>query len=607
MFKYLRSNAKVFYWVIAATFVLFLILGGLTNRGCTAPGIRRLDTSVVGSVNGEKISTQHYDQVYRQILAQMRQRNQGHEMNANQIAGAHRRAWDEVVNSLLVQQAVKEYGIKVTDQEVLDIFNNNPPPELLAQYRRDDGTIDMDQYYADLHNPEIDWDRAEAYVRAQLPWQKLQEIIVADAVVTDEQVREEYIRQSGRAVAEYVGVLFADLADDYTPSDEEMNAYYQDHQADYERPAKATCQVVRFAKEPSAADYEDMRSLAEEIREEIVSGKLDFAEAAKEYSDDGSASSGGDLGTFDRNRMVAPFTEVAFSLPVGEVSQPVKTRFGYHLIEVLDREVDAGSDEPSKVHARHILFKVTTGQETLAELYERAKAFRERVNATTFASVAEADSLELLKPEAFAEGRDILGLPYSLQGSNWLFAANPGEISPVFENNSCYYVVLAGEKLPAGPATLDEVRNQVELDLKKQHNQDVARDMLSPAIGEIQMGRSLAEVAADRGLHHAVTDTFSVNDNIPDVGYGTDFNSDVINGEVGKLIPEIVTQRGLYAAMPLWIKPFDEAEFNTRAASIRQALLTSAQNEVMTDWFEKRREAAEIVDLRHKLEQNAAS
>ena len=76
----------------------------------------------------------------------------------------------------------------------------------------------------------------------------------------------------------------------------------------------------------------------EEIRKAIVTGKLSFEDAAKKYSEGPSASRGGDLGTFSRGRMVKPFEDVAFSLKEGEVSQPVKTRYGYHLILVHKKE-----------------------------------------------------------------------------------------------------------------------------------------------------------------------------------------------------------------------------------------------------------------------------
>jgi len=600
MFKFLRSQAKVFYWVIAATFILFLFLGGMTGRGCQAPGTKKFQAGVIGTVNGTDITGQQYDYAVRQQRGQMRQQAQNRELNANQNAAANQQAWDSLVQAAIFQQAIEERGITVSDAEVLSVFENNPPPELLAQYRDENGIVDMNRYFADLQNPAVDWSQQEAYIRAMLPWQKLTEEISADVVVTDEEVRQEYIRQTGKAVAEYIGITFADLEDDFEGSEAELDEWYQAHPDDYQSPAKAQCQVVMFAKQPSELDYDEILEFMLEIREEIVSGQKEFGNAAAEYSDDASsANKGGDLGIFDRTRMVAPFTEVAFALQIGEISQPVKTKFGYHLIEVLDQSTDEETGEVYEISARHILLKVTPGPDTLDLLRDSAEEFRSRVDGSSFATTAEAEALDLMTPPEFLKGRDIPGVPLSLGGANWVFGASPGQVSRLLENQDNIYVVLAGEITPAGLAPLSEVTSRVALAVKKDHQLALAKAKLSPAIGEIQMGLAMAEAAENSGLQHAVTDTFTVNGNVAVIGYGTEFNKLAIDGEVGVLVPEVETLRGLFALTPVWISPFDQADFDTRRAGIQEALLSRAQNVAVGDWYTARLEEAEIVDLRY--------
>jgi len=604
MFKFLRSQAKVFYWVIAASFLLFLGLGGMTSRGCHAPGSRTIDPGVMGSVNGVKITSQQYDFAVRQQTAQMRQQNGDRELTANSYAQAEDRAWDSLVRNLLIEQAIADRHIKVDDDEVLAVFQNNPPVEILNQFRDEDGNVDMDAYYAALQNPENDWSSAENYIRSLLPRQKLNDEVAGEATVSDEAVREEYIRQTGKAVAEYMGVLFSDLKTDYEPSEDEITSWYDSHQDDYGIDRQGQAKVVRFAKTPSEADYADVLADIKNIREEILSGTKDFAAAATEYSEDpGSATRGGDLGRFDRNRMVAPFTEAAFSLPVGEVSEPVKTKFGYHLIEVTEQDLDKETGEVYEVTARHILLKVKPGPDTLDLIRDSADDFRNRVTGDTFVSTAEAEALDLVAPEPFTAGRDIPSVTLSLRGSNWVFAAAPGEISRVFENRDFFYIVLAEPIIPAGVRPLEDVRGQVTLAVTKEHNLTAAKAKLAPAVGEVQLGSAMADVAAASGLVHAVTDTFTANGNIDGVGYGTEFNMDVIKGTVGKLIPEIATLRGVFAAQPLWIAPIDQDDFNQRQANLRAILLQRAQGEVITAWFEDQMAAADIVDYRHRLRQ----
>ncbi|MEN8005628.1 MAG: peptidylprolyl isomerase [Candidatus Krumholzibacteriota bacterium] len=600
MFKFLRSQAKVFYWVIAATFILFLFLGGMTGRGCQAPGSKKYEAGVIGTVNGAEITAQQFDYTVRQQRAQMRQQAQNRELNANQFAAADQQAWDSLIQAAIFAEAIEEMGITVSDEEVLSVFENNPPPELLAQYRDQSGNVDINRYYADLQNPEVDWSQQEAYIRAMLPWQKLTAAVSASAAVSEEEIREEYIRQTGKAVAEYIGIQFAELEGDFEPTEEEINDWYQAHPDDFQAPAKASCQVVKFAKEPSEADSREVHDFMMEIREEILSGAKTFEAAAGEYSEDsGTSTNGGDLGNFDRTRMVAKFTEAAFALPVGELSEPVQTKFGYHLIEVTGQSIDEDTGEVYEISARHILIKVSPGPDTLDLLRDAAEDFRGRVDGSSFASTAEAEAHDLMTPPEFVKGRDIPGLALSAAGGNWVFAAEPGQVSRLYENRENIYVVLAGEITPAGLAPLTEVSSRVSLAVKKDRQLTAARAKLSPAVGEIQMGRTLAEVAEAGGFIHAVTDTFTVNGNVQEVGYGTEFNKAAINGSVGTLIPEVETLRGVYALTPLWIAPFDQADFDARKPGIQGALLSQAQNAAVEEWYTARLEEAEIVDLRY--------
>jgi peptidyl-prolyl cis-trans isomerase D len=603
MFKILRSNAKVIYWFIAASFLLFLALGGLTSRGCQAPGSGSGDVGVIGSVNGVELSAQQYDFMVRQQIAAMRQQNGDRDLNANQYAAARERAWDLMVQDALVTQAIEERGIKVTDAEVLDTFQNNPPAELLAQYRTEQGGIDMQQYYADLQNPAMDWSRAEEYVRELIPRQKLNTEIASTATITDQDTRREYIRQTTQAVAEYVGVAFTDLNEDFTPSDADIQAWYDEHQDDYQREARKGSSVVRFAKNPSETDYEEVRTYLSEIREEIISGSTTWEAAAAEYSEDTSnARNGGNLGSFDRNRMVPEFTEVAFSLPVGQISEPVRTQFGYHLIEVVTQQRDAETSEVYEVEARHILLRVTPGPATINALRDAADEFRGRVNGSNFQSTAEAEGLEFVAPDPALPGRDLPGQAMTLEATNWLFNVEPGTVSPVFENDQMCYVVLAGQTVPAGVQPLDEVRGRVIFAIETARKQEAAKAKLAPAVGEIQMGADPAVAAANHGLSHAVTDTFSYTGNVQDIGWGTDFNKMVIeDGQVDVVIPEIVTNRGVYAAIPRWIRPIDQANYEARVPSLQAQLLAQKQGEVVAEWLDQQKAAAKIVDHRSKL------
>ncbi len=137
-----------------------------------------------------------------------------------------------------------------------------------------------------------------------------------------------------------VNALYQDISSSMKVSEADVKKYYTDHKNDYES-VKARHILIRFQGsrvplKPNQKDLTDAEALAKakEIQKK-VSGGLDFAQIAKDESDDtGSGAQGGDLGSFNHGQMVEAFDAAAFSLPVGKVSDPVKTPFGYHLIQV---------------------------------------------------------------------------------------------------------------------------------------------------------------------------------------------------------------------------------------------------------------------------------
>ncbi len=135
-------------------------------------------------------------------------------------------------------------------------------------------------------------------------------------------------------------VMFNDFRENGKPDDAMLHAYYEAHKADWEE-VKARHILIRFqgSKMPLADGKKELTEAealakATDLRAKIVAG-ADFAAVAKESSDDtGSGANGGDLGAFGRGQMVPEFDKEAFLLPAGQMSQPVKSPFGYHIIKV---------------------------------------------------------------------------------------------------------------------------------------------------------------------------------------------------------------------------------------------------------------------------------
>jgi parvulin-like peptidyl-prolyl isomerase len=133
------------------------------------------------------------------------------------------------------------------------------------------------------------------------------------------------------------------ISDDTHFTELDLRSYYDTHKNEFEE-AKGSHILIRFkgaagAAKPGDKELTEAEALAkaQDLRKQILAG-ADFATLAKANSEDpGSGAKGGDLGTFRRGQMVGPFDQAAFSIPVGEVSEPVKTQFGYHLIKITSR------------------------------------------------------------------------------------------------------------------------------------------------------------------------------------------------------------------------------------------------------------------------------
>ncbi len=598
MFKLLRSKAKFIYWIIAASFILFIFLAwGADFQGRRQGGGG--SGGLVGEVNGAPITAQEWDQALQNYMARMRQQNQDQALTPNQRAAAGEQLWQGLVRDRLEIAEIKRLGLSVSDEEILNVLRTDPPQELLMQFRDESGQPNMQAYLAELNNPSRDWSGVEAYLRESLPRQKLQQMIASRAVVSDAEVRDAWLRQQGRAVAEWMGALTADLPAGPEPTEAEIASLYQETRGRYDRPARARLTFVTWPKQPSEGDKAEVRQLALDVKREIEAGESTFAEAAAIYSADPSKDRGGDLGTFDRNQMVAPFTAAAFALAPGQISDPVETPFGYHLIEVLEQERENGV--VTRVHARHVLFKVEAGDGTLSALADQVEQFLARARDEGFDKAVAAGGLKAQTPAPVSAEQDIPGLPGSVSGTQFAFQAKPGQVSGLLENDDNYFAVRCDQLLPAGPAPLDEVRSQVAAEARQRRLREAAAQKLAPAVAAVRAGASLADAASRFGLAYAVTDTFSAAGNVAKVGFGTAFNMAAIEAGPGQLVARVETTRGVFALRTLWRSPLPESTFAQQRAQLRAQLLGRRQYELLESWYAERIAAAKIVDNRSAL------
>ena len=594
MMQALRDRVKVVFWVIIVTFIGFTFLAWGIGDWSAPP--QTADSVTVATVDGTEISALEWERRAQAILASMSAQQGGAmQVTESDRLRARDRAFEELVSEAIMEAEVEKRGLGVTDAEIDDILRNDPPPELIAQFP------DVDTYYEALENP-ANLSRARESLRISLPLTKLQQIIAADAVVGEAELRQAFEEQNTRMVAEYVGVRFSDVElEDETVGDAEARAYYEANIDDYKQAARTTVSLVKLDKVASEADEQEILSILDEIRDDIVAGRLTFEEAARTYSEDTSASVGGDLGFFDRNRMTEPFTEVAFDLAVGDVSEPVKTQFGYHIIECTDERLnDAGERE--EMRARHLLLKLAPSTNTVDELRERADVAHQTARNAGLAAAAAELGVEIVETAAFQEGFNIPGVANSLPGSRFAFQHDTGAMSPMFETEDALYFFQVAEKLPAGHRALDEVRSLVDSAVLNERRAERASALLADALQGAGGDTDLAAIASTNELfQHATTDTFTLRQNITNIGFATAFARVALAMEPGEFEEDVRTPRGVYALRLVHKDAFDEAAFAAQRTQLARQLMFTRQSVLLQQWMQERREAAEVVDRRSEL------
>jgi peptidyl-prolyl cis-trans isomerase D len=165
-------------------------------------------------------------------------------------------------------------------------------------------------------------------------------------------VQDEYITQNEKVQVKYLFISSANIdTSDIKPTENEIKARYEaDKENNYKIDKTATLRYVQINKAPTQLDADSVKNEILKIYNRVIGGE-DFAEVAKEVSQDNSAANGGDLGWFGKGRMVKPFEEAAFKLKnIGDISQPVQSTFGWHIIKLTGRKMEKDPKNPTARH-----------------------------------------------------------------------------------------------------------------------------------------------------------------------------------------------------------------------------------------------------------------
>jgi peptidyl-prolyl cis-trans isomerase D len=334
MLGYLRNNAdnlvmKLILGVLALVFIFFY--------GSTAGSPQN---PVVAQVNGEPVRDIEVRNAWRNLVNQRQRSGQGN-LSDEQRQALRRDAIDQLIDRKLLLQAAKDEKIEVSAREVRRAVIEAP------DFQDEEGKFNK-LAYTEWAKDRGRLRRTEQQLRESLAIDALYRIVRASAHVSDGELETAYVEESSKRNVEFVRVADSLFLDEVSLTDDEAKAwadanedatrerYDRDFDRLFNQPKKVRARhiLLKFDDTDDEATREAIRGRMAGILTEVKADGADFAELARKYSEDSTAPRGGDLDFFDERRMVKEFSDAAFNLPVGGLSDVVETQYGLHIIKV---------------------------------------------------------------------------------------------------------------------------------------------------------------------------------------------------------------------------------------------------------------------------------
>ena len=577
MLNYIRKKTKTFLYITVPLIVVSFILWG------SFPGLGEKGSRILLKVNGEKVSLHKFMNYYENFMERMRANFGGRDLSELQdLLNFKQQALDGMIQEMLLQHEIERLHVTVSDEEVQDYLKRDP-----SFYT--DGKFDPAKWNMVLSNPQIDV--IAENVREALIMQKFMDIVQSAARVTEEEIAREYQRRNEKADVEFIALNSSDFAGDVEISPEELEAYYEANKMRYIEPPKVKLEFVELEKKPSEEDAIAAKKHVDGILERIRAGD-DFGELAAFYSDDASTkNNGGDLGFFGKGQMVPEFEEVAFSLKPGEVSDVVKTKYGYHIIKV--EEIKGEGDE-KQVRARQILVKIEPSEETLLSLEEKA------IECTTLArssSLKEAASQMQLKASTTLQfdetAKAIPGIGYAPEIAEEIPKLEEGKISEMISTSKAFYVIQLLERTPERVPELEEIKEPVHAALLLEKALNLAKARAEEIIAEInENGTKPSEIAGIPTPQDS--EPFTRLAPPPELRFLQGQTESVFELPEGKAAGPFADGDMVYIVISKGIIPPDPTTYDIQRETMKGRLLAERKRQIFEDYYDNLRENANV-------------
>jgi hypothetical protein len=315
---------------------------------CTVlAGLKTDPKGIVGKINNKSYTLAEYNGILDNYFSFWSGREG--KLSADRKKELNDRCWEELIGRAIYDGEIKRRGVAVTDQEAYNkVINDTPAQVKQIEALKTDGKFDLEKLKKAFEMDPKFKENVYAYIKETMIYDKLFSVIKSKAKAKPDSVRDAWFKNNDTVSAKIIVFDFNKIPEQ-SVANEEAASYYQTNLEKYKKEPARKYDYVKIGSDKYT------KATADSLYRVLTQGG-DFAELARKFSGDpGSGQNGGDLGWFGRGRMVKPFEDSAFALADSAISEPVKSQFGWHIIQTLEkRKTDKGEDE---VHARHILIK----------------------------------------------------------------------------------------------------------------------------------------------------------------------------------------------------------------------------------------------------------
>jgi len=587
---------------------------------------RSRKASLIASVNGDIIGAEEYNTTYNALLEQMRQ-NFGNNLNEEMVKmlRLNQQALDQLIDQTLMIQEAAKLKLRVTDEEVIDSITG------LAAFQAN-GQFDRRLYQRILEFNRLTPEGFEKMQRNMLLTGKLRAYVGSNVQVAEGEANAYYQWQNTSVDIEYV-MFSPETYKDVTSSDEEVQAFFEKNKTTYKTDPAVNVQYIRFspekykeaaivtedeiqdyyttntrefdkpktvearhiliqvAQDAAEEDVELARVRAIEILDKYKAGSP-FAELATQFSEGPSKNNGGYLGAFKKEDMVAPFAEKAFSMASGDVSEPVKTRFGWHLILV--EKVNEASTQSLEEARNEIQTKLAKDKASILAYDAAASFYDQTLEGDDLANITKETDLTVKKTGLFSrQGKSLQGVADRSKFIATAFELGLNQISEIQDFSDGYYLMQVIETVPGKIPELEAVNKEVVADLKNETQQEMAEKEAETLLEALKTDPQGDVVTA---AVFTTTGYFKRNESIPEIGYENEISSAAFMLSEEKPLPEKVFKgtKGTYVIRLKNRKLPDAEGFDKEREQIKETLLAQKQSRTFAAWLKQIRDNSEI-------------